>query len=389
MNRLLKIARSATPGSGVQFRDGPYGVDGIRQFLRDVLAIANAPIDGPRYILTGIGHDAKGNKITRTVDNDDFSGKPPYPSLVADYIEPPLKVRYQPVTVNGKRIGVYEIDGCKDRPYMMRIDFSETLRRGDAYMRVDESVVKLGRRQLQEMFEAKFLESVSHESIEIGFPGDIIHKDLELPTTDLSGMPSAIAAAKLRQMLDVRAKFRNTGSTTVMARLTHARLFGTDAPYEHRSTDELMEEMAGIRRTHRLEDEYFLYEQHGQKVELVVFIQGDEPIENASVSLVLPNHESLHVAAGLPKIWKEERWIDRGPAEKAAYPAVNCKEDAIHVSSTLGGISTDAPVRVFETPLRVCAGRELRGRKIGIRYAVSGSNLRRPAKGHLRLRFSD
>lgn len=387
MNRLLKIARSATPGTGVQFRDDAYGAQGIRRFLRDVLALANAAVDGPRYIITGVAYDARGNKKAKTIDREDFSGKPGYASLVADYIEPPLRLKYQPVTVEGKRVGVYEISGCKDRPYMMRIDYSETLRRGDAYARVDESTVKLGRRQLQEMFEQKFRESVSHESIEIGFPGEIIHKDLRLPTIDLSEMPSALAASKLKQMLHTREKFANTGSTTMMARLTHARLFGSDAPYEHRSSDELMQDVAQIRQKHRLEDEYFLYEKNLQKLQLVVYNQGDEPIRNASLSLVLPNHNSLYVASQLPKLLKEDRWVDRGPAEKAAYPAVNLKDDSIHVSSTLDEVSTDAPVQVFETPLRLCIGHELKGRKIGIRYSLFGSNLRRPAKGKLRLIF--
>ena len=145
--------------------------------------------------------------------------------------------------------------------------------------------------------------------------------------------------------------------------------------------------MADIRKKHKLEDEYFLYEEHVQKLQLVVYNQGDESIENASVSLVLPNHNSLYVASRLPKLKKEDRWIERGPAEKASYPAVNLKDDSIHVSSTLGEISTDAPVQVFETPLRLCIGQELRGRKIGIRYSVYGSNLRKPAKGRLKLLF--
>ena len=254
-------------------------------------------------------------------------------------------------------------------------------------MRKDSAVVKLGRRQLQEMFEAKFRESVSHESIEVGFPGEIIHKDIRLPTTDLSELPSAIAAAKLQQMLDMRDKFANTGSTTVMARLTHARLFGTENPYEHRSTEELLEEVAQIRDKHGREDEYFLYEQNAQKLQLVVYNQGDDPIENASLTLIMPNHNSFYVANSLPMLLKEDRWVERGPAERASYPAVNLKDDAVHVSGTLEEIPTDAPVQVFETPLRLCIGDELKGRRLGVRYSVFGSNLRAPAKGTLKLLF--
>ena len=387
MNRLLKIARSATPGSGVQFREDAYGNNGIRRFLRDVLALANAAVEGPRYILTGLSFDAKGNKQAHTIPREDFDGKPSYQSLAADYIEPPLRIKYQPVTIDGKRVGVYEISGCKDKPYMMRIDHSETLRRGDAFVRVDDATVKLGRRQLQEMFERKFRESVSHESVEVGFPGDIIHKDIRIPVVDLTRMPSAIAGGKLEQLLNIRNKFTNSGATTVMARLTHARLFGSDSPYEDRSAEELLHEVSEIRNKHRTEDEYFLYEKNCQKLQLVVFNQGDETIENASLSLVLPNHNSFYVAGRLPKLRKEDRWVERGPAERASYPAVILKDDSIHVSCTLGEIPTGAPIPVFETPLRVCVGHELKGRKLGIRYSLFGSNLRRPAKGRLRLIF--
>jgi hypothetical protein len=172
-----------------------------------------------------------------------------------------------------------------------------------------------------------------------------------------------------------------------MARLTHARLFGSDRPYEDRDADELMKEVANIRQKHRTEDDYFLYEENVRKIQLVVHNQGDDPIENASLSLVLPNHNSFYVASQLPMIRKEDRWVEHGPAARTSYPAVNLKDDSIHVSSSLGELPTDAPVQVFETPLRICVGHELRGRKLGIRYSLFGSNLRRPAKGKLRLIF--
>ena len=176
MDRLLKIARSATPETGVQFRPNTYGEDGLRAFLRDVLALANASVEGNRYIVVGVDFDAKGRKRTHAIDSDDFSGKPSYQSLANEYIEPPIRIRYKPVSFDGTRVGVFEIGDCQDRPYMMRVDFSEQLRRGDAYARVKDAAVKMGRRQLMELFERKFRDSVSAGDIEVGFPGDIIHK---------------------------------------------------------------------------------------------------------------------------------------------------------------------------------------------------------------------
>jgi hypothetical protein len=264
MNRLARIARSATPSTAVHFRKRAYGRNGVEAFLRDVLAMANASVEGPRYIITGMGFDKKGRKRMYAVDSDDFSGKPAYQSLANDHIEPPIRIRYQPVTVEGERVGVFEIGDCQDRPYMMRVDHSETLRRGDAYARVNDSTIKMGRRQLQSLFEIKFRDSVSAANIEIGFPGDIIHKVQKLETFSISNLPSAVASSKLHELIEAQSRVHASTSNTAVARLTHARLFGTDSPYEDRSTEDIVAEMRQIERRYRDHDDYFLFEEIGR-----------------------------------------------------------------------------------------------------------------------------
>lgn len=387
MDHLLKIARSGTPDSGIQFRSQAYGGDGLRAFLRDVLALANASVEGNRYIVVGVDIDSKGRKRTHAIDPADFSGKPSYQSLANEFIEPPIRIRYKPVSFDGTRIGVFEIGDCQDRPYMMRVDFSEQLRRGDAYKRVRNAAIKMGRRQLMELFERKFRDSVSAGDIEVGFPGEIIHKELALPTCDLSAMPSALASAKLEEMLNIRNISTNSGSTTMVARLTHARLYGTDDPYVDRSPEDIMMELNQIRSSYRNPDDHFLFEERAQKLQLVVYNQGEEPIVDASLSLVLPNHNAFYVADRLPKRPVNDRYVDRTPDEIASYPAVTLKDDAVHITAKIGDIPTGEPIDVFALPLLMCVGNDLRGRRLGIRYALHGQNLRAPAKGQLKLQF--
>jgi len=388
MDRLLKIARSGTPESGVQFRPKAYGDEGLRAFLRDVLSLANASVDGNRYIVVGVDFDDKGRKRTHKIDAEDFSGKPSYQSLANEFIEPPIRIRYKPVSFDGTRIGVFEIGDCQDRPYMMRADFSEQLRRGDAYKRVKNAPVKMGRRQLMELFERKFRDSVSAGDIEVGFPGEIIHKELSLPTCDLSSMPSAVASAKLEEMLTIRRSVsRNSGSTTMVARLTHARLYGTEDPYVDRSPDDIMAELNQIRSRYRNQDGHFLFDERAEKVQLVVYNQGEEPIVDASLSIALPNHNAFYVADRLPKRPVNDRYVDRTPDEIASYPAVTLKDDSVHIMAKIGDIPTGEPVEIFSSPLLMCAGDDLRGRRFGVRYALHGQNLRAPAKGQLKLVF--
>ena len=42
---------------------------------------------------------------------------------------------------------------------------------------------------------------------------------------------------------------------------------------------------------------------------------------------------------------------------------------------------------LFSLPLRICVGRELKGRRIGIQYSLQAHNLRTAATGKLRLLF--
>ncbi len=387
MANLAKIVRSAMPGTRIQFRREPYRDNGVRQFLRDVIAMANAAAEGPRYIIIGTDLDKKGVKRLKSVTKDDFSGDPSYQTLVSDFVEPAIKLTYQAVTVDGKRLGVFEFGDCQEHPYMMRIDHCEKLRRGDAYIRVEDMPVKMGRRQLQEMFERKFHDSVSANRIEIGFPGEIIHKNLKIPTTDLTEMPSASARDKLKQLLDLQANFKDGGANSGVIRLAHTRLFGADRPYEEWTPTRLMDEMAKIEAKYRSDDQHFLFEVNAQKLQLVVYNQSDEPVQDASLSIVFPTHEAFHVASQLPKLRHDGKYVDPRPDEIAGYPTVSLKDDSIHVTNALGEIPTYAPVTIFDIPLRICVGSDLKGRRLGIQYSLFGRNLRSPAKGKLRLLF--
>lgn len=385
MNRLARIAQSATPSTSVQFRKNAYGRSGVQSFLRDVLALANATADGPRYIITGAEFDRKGRKHLYPVDSNDFAGNPDYQALVEEHIEPRVQIEYRGVTVDGKRLGVYEIAACVDRPYMMRIDFSEALRRGDAYARVNQSPVKLGRGQLQAMFEKKFEDAIPAANIEIGFPGSIIHKDRKIATCNLDKLPSAIASAKLQELIATKERMKNSVANTAVARLTHARLFGSDSTYEDRSMDELREEMDQITAQHRDQDEQYLFNQRHSELQVVVNNHGAAPLQNVSLKMVLPNHPALHVADRLPKVPRDGSLVSRTPAEQADYPDVNISKTSVQIAIRLEDIPPGAPLEVFTLPLRICADRTLQDRRLGIQYALSAQNLRAPVKGMLKL----
>lgn len=389
MKHLIDIIRSAAPSSAVQFRRQPYGAAGARDFLRDLLALANADVEQNRYIIIGAEVDQNGQRTLHTIDKSDFSGKPPYPALAAEFVEPAVHLEYHPVLVDGQRLGVFEISACKDQPYMMRIDHSETLRRGDAYQRINNTTVKVGRRQLQAMFEAYFHETIPAASIEIGYPGDIIHKKYRVPTCDLNALPSTVAGAKLSQLIELKSGANRPakGSTSLLARLTHARLFGSDDPYEDRPVEELQQELQQIEQEYCDHDNHFLFEQRAQELQLVIYNQSSDVISDASLAIVIPTHQDFFVATGLPRVPSNRKFVDRLAGETAGYPDVTLGDGATKVRVELGDVPPGEFVDVFARPLRVCAGDSLKGRRFGLRYVLRARNLRSSVTGKLRLIF--
>lgn len=387
MDRLAKLVRTAAPSAGLAFRARPYGRDGRRDLLRDVIAMANAPVEGPRHIVVGIETDAGGHRTPTHVTAEALDDDAACAALVAEFIEPPVDIAYHTTSVDGAAVGVFEIGSCRDRPYMMRRDFSETLRRGDAYVRTNDAAVKLGRSQLARMFEQKFRVALSNDSIEVGFAGDILHKALEIQATDLTDLPSAQAAAKLRQMAALRKRSRARGSTTLIARLTYARLFGADDPYEDRPLEDLEEEIRAIRADYRDEDEHFLFAERGQALELAVLNQGEETVRDASLAIALPANPDFHVADRPPPVREDGELQPPVADEVARYPSVSRGKNAVRVAVSIGDLPPGEIVRVFDFPLRVTAGLPLAGRRFALQYSLLATNLRGPADGKLRLKL--
>jgi hypothetical protein len=210
---------------------------------------------------------------------------------------------------------------------------------------------------------------------------------MKVPTMCLDKLPSAIASAKLKELIEAKTRVQASASNTLVARLTHARLFGSDSPYEERSTEEIVAEMGEIRKRYVDHDNHFLFEERSTPIQLVVFNQGTEEIKDASLSLLMPNHNAFHVATQLPKVPRDNTFIARTPSEQSDYPAVSMRDGSVHVSIKLGDILPGEPMEVFRAPLRISVGEELKGRRVGIQYSLLAQNLRAAAKGKLRLIF--
>ncbi len=372
MSTLEELIQSGSPGTPIQFRPQPYGSEGEAEFLRDLLAMANANVKGPRLIIIGVDPDATGAARVTGVNETDF--KIPYEEIARRNIEPPVQVTYRPVGHGNSQIGIFQIADCQDRPFMMRGDHSATLHHGDAWVRINDQRFRLGRSQLQALFQANFKDSIGPERVEVGFAGVAANQPIALPVCDLKQLPSEVASNKIRALLTTKANSSGSGNTTMMLRLTHAKAFGSNDPYKDQSVEELTAQLDDIAQRHAVDDQNFMFEANGGDLQLRVFNQADTAIEDATLTLTIPKVQGLYIA---------QRPDDPG------YPALDAKDDFTLVTVRLGEIPPGAPTPVFKSPVKLCVSDALQGQRLQIGFTLFGRNLRTPIGGQLPIDFQD
>ena len=296
MSTLEEMIRSGSPATPLQFRAKPYGSEGEPEFLRDLLAMANADVKGARLIIIGVDADASGAGRVPGVDPTDPSCQPAYLDLAKQYIAPSIPLTYRAAKHGDAQLGIFHIGACAEGPYTMGADHSAELRSGDAWIRVNNERRRLEMPGRQADSASKLESAIDPEQVEIGFAGEATYQQLTMPICDLSQLPSVLAAGKVRQLLVTHKEASGTGNTSVMVRLTHARLFPDDDSHEPQTPETLKEQMKMITLRHRADDRRFMFEDNGGELQLRVFNQSSIPMEDASLTLTLPNLSGLYVA---------------------------------------------------------------------------------------------
>ena len=376
MNRLEKIVRTARPGAAIHLRDRGYEAGEEADILCDVLALANAGCEGGRLIIMGVAPASSGERRFSAAYPAGHD-RPDYVALVNHYIEPALEVAYGEVNVDGAAVGVLHIQRCNDLPYLMRMDHCMKLRRGDGFTRVGGKAVKMGRGQLERIFSRKFCAKTPQRRIEIGFAGNAIAKERRVPTVDLSQRPSELARGKIGQFMNALESASGTGATSVVQRLNHARIFGTEKPYQKRSQQQLMGEFADVGDEMWHEDQDFLFHRHGQFLDIAVLTTGEEALLNITFTLSVPRVDGLHIAPS----------SDPSLAGAKSYPRVVSDNKQHQISTTVDKLQTGAPVSLFKSAVRFCASDDLAGTRLSVPYELSASNLAAPVMGRLHLVF--
>ncbi|HSG66861.1 MAG TPA: ATP-binding protein, partial [Gammaproteobacteria bacterium] len=172
MGNLEQLARYESANSAVILRETAYGAGEGPELLRDLIGLANARVEGPRYVFLGIADGLAGERrIVGIPDSQIRKLHELCEELVSQYVEPLLLVRVEEVTIEGATVPVIVLPDCDDPPYLLKRNASGTMRVGGGWLRQGNAFRRLLRADFQHMFERKFLAHGSGAELRVGFEG--------------------------------------------------------------------------------------------------------------------------------------------------------------------------------------------------------------------------
>jgi hypothetical protein len=369
----------------------PFREQDPEELVKEVIGLANAEVDGPRYILFGINAGAmEGSGIVGIAESAMADLKKAH-RLLSTLIEPVLHLAFIYDRINGKLVGALEIDGCDNGPYVVGQDFSEKLSRGQSWIREERVLRAVDPTDLAQISAPEATQqpakTTEKPAISVGFNDDLDCKLLEMPVPDTSDPPFAQDKRKVKQPLNLKKAIKDTISTVTTQILNLGRApkhdpvvesdeYGTDTQTDlFRETGILFDNA----------ENHYYFEEKALKLNLTVCNKGTEGIECVSIELGFPRLPDFDVA--------DQLYIspfDKRPSyevKNEGYPEVEHRDGAILVRSSLGALAPDRPEPAFRCALRLAVGPRMAGRKVAILYKLRGQSEQSLGKGRLKIKF--
>jgi hypothetical protein len=385
MRQLEDLVQFENANSGLAFRERLYGSNERADLLRDLMGLANASVQGPRYLVLGVSDVVGGKRKIVGLPAEQWNKwRAKLPSLIGGMTEPPLDVAVRTLELQGSVVGVLCLTACADQPYLMSGRAGTDLPAGSGCLRRGTQLFPLLRQDLQRMFEAKLARAVPPVDLKIGFGGgNEPRAAIALPVLRLKHLPSFVAAKKFHKILEAKRDARSVGRTqTRLMRLVHAQVFGVERPYESHSDDSLRMQIEKSKEDYRPADEHYAFEVRAHRLDIVVYNPGSVALDNATIRMTLPRIDGAGVAERLYA-------PPDGQAPSEGYPRVKTSGRTVSIEAEIGSLPAGNTVSVFEHPPRFWARSAAAGKTIPVVVTLQARELRDPVRETLTIRIVD
>lgn len=372
------LSRRPLPG-GVLLRGIPVAHGREDHLIRQVMALANADLEGPRCLMFGAEHGAAAAPAVIGMSDADVTGLEEQCRMCIEAIEPALELYIETATVAGKTVAALVIGGCADPPYIASDAAPPPLQAGECWLFDAQGMRPASRADLDAMYATR--RQRRQHMVLVGLGADPRCELLEIAVPDASHPPSRSAAAKLAAA--IKAKLSAAAilgrEDTGMARLAHARIFGMEMPFRDRGLETLRKSLNAVPEEYQEADRRYRLEDCAVPLNLCIMNGGDQPLRSVVLQLKLPAVPGLEIANSPHRL--------SGPGEADAAPEVSREKKSFRVRATLDELAGGSTSNAFRTPLRIAVDKALIGQKIAIHYSLGAEGLLAPTEGRLRIKF--
>ncbi|ASI77634.1 ATP-binding protein [Bacillus paranthracis] len=379
---LIKYERESTR---LDFKREQYKKEKNKNLIKDIMSMANAPIDGKKYIVVGVKDKTDGEKEYHAIQKEEFIDQATYEQVIRENIEPSIEFSYSPLEVGGSLLGIFEIGPCNNPPYMMKKDF-QSLKKGDCYIRRGSQQDRLTRRDLDELLTLRSNQYFNGK-ISVGF-NEAFEDKIIIEGTKEVKFPSELAKQRIEGELNRREKEAEMG-------IQHfdSMIFSPfqPTPYEERSTEKLRENLKEVKQDYYQHDCYYVGEEISKKINIILRNNGERYLEDVSIRVTIPREEGIIVMDEIPSEPPKGRDIFHAAINNVAintvlhYPNVQKEEKYFVVEADVGALKHQQNTEVFAEELRVAFGPRACGKNLNWEYTIYAKNLPKPITGELRI----
>jgi hypothetical protein len=354
------------------------------------MSMANADVEGEKHIIVGVNHKANGERDIVGIEKETFIDASIYQQLIRENIEPYIKITYEPYEYTGEKdkykgdlVGVFKIEDCNDKPYMMKKKY-RNLNKGDAFIRKGTHQTPITRTDLDKIYDKKGSNDFE-ENIKMGFIDTEFSNRIKLSPLEISVLPSERAADEIERILEEKRNSKdilnNTGFGDIHKMIQGYTYPFSSVPYKHRSIERLEKDLENVKETYR---DYDLYEvfSNSYVLNFEVINEDRNYIEDASFRLEIPDKNGIIVfdkyyeePSGEPLIIGMETPTN---IEVINYPDIYKEEDKVIVDVVIGNIKHHIPIDIYDVSFRIWIKPCLKGETIELKGILYGKNLVEP-----------
>lgn len=402
MLTLDEIIEFENESTCLDFKMEEYRNQEYEKLIKDVMSMANAPVNQTKYIIIGVKDSPGADK--QFIGLDPITDQANLENIIQENIEPIVKFKYYSYDYKGIMLGIIEIYGNNNQPYMMKKDY-KNLSKGDIWIRKGTRQSKANREDLDRMLNYRNDNSFAN-SVKLGFNNTINDNITAIvPTIDKSEAPSNKVKVQYEEQLQKLKDYINNGTKEnekqPLSYLTgFVGLFSEYKPDKkeirigynefglpiYSNEDDLIDEIKNVQKNYYYEDYYYFFEEKSIKINFMILNDGNSFLEEVSIKFWF-NKEIFNVAVDLPEKPKDNYDILRinSTYTGSGYPEVTTESENYLVEEYFTNIRHKEPVKVFDEDLRVLVIKDKIGGTYKIPYRISARNLYEPINGEVKI----